>query len=96
MRVRDAGRRARALASPAQSPAELQPAICPGAGQHALLAGVRHPVPARLKAFALYRIDFDDEVKEHLAECFSCAQIVRQERELEQNAYRLHQGPPTA
>ncbi len=37
---------------------------------------MRHPVPARLKAYARYRIDFQREVERHIAECRDCAQLV--------------------
>jgi hypothetical protein len=37
---------------------------------------VTHPVPARLLAYARYRIDFEKEVEKHLKACAECAQFV--------------------
>lgn len=35
-----------------------------------------HPIPARLLAYARYRIDFGREVEEHIEVCRECAHIV--------------------
>jgi hypothetical protein len=51
---------------------------------------VRHPVPSRIKAYALYQIDFDDEVKKHAAECPSCATLIQSEQRKDEETHALN------
>jgi len=37
---------------------------------------VTHPIPARLLAYARYRIDFGREVEQHIEVCRECAHVV--------------------
>jgi hypothetical protein len=37
---------------------------------------VNHPIPARLLAYARYRIDFGKEVEQHIEVCRECAHVV--------------------
>ena len=37
---------------------------------------MNHPVPARLLAYARYRIDFGKEVEQHIEVCRDCAHVV--------------------
>jgi hypothetical protein len=50
---------------------------------------MRHPVPARLKAYAFHQIDFDREVEFHLMSCKACEDLIAEELLAQKNEEAL-------
>ena len=57
---------------------------------------MNHPVPARLVAFARYRIDFGKEVQQHIEVCRECAHLVGQALSEEQERRRDRAAKPSS